>query len=206
MQSPTLARPSGLSAKQQQLVSLVQRDYEITQEIASSAENAVVASRSVGFTLVAALLGVGLTQKSWPLLLAASVAALAVYQIDGYYTWRASERDKYARRLEDVLATYFAAIKRHPRNERDLVRLDRKLAGLRIGVTSEIRTFRVRDTFYNQPASLFRVLYPGLLLFALGACLYFGFRDLGDDDGGSQQRPQEVLVAEPQRPSATRQP
>jgi hypothetical protein len=196
MQSPSPAKQSGLSAEKQQIVSFVERDYEITQEVATGAHRAVVASRSVGFTLVAALLGFGLSQKSWPLLLLAAFSGFAVYLIDAYYTWRASERDAYVRGLEEVLGAHVAFLERTPRNERELGRLERRLAGLRVGTTSQIRTFKAKDVWFIQPAPLFRFLYPLLLLFALGACAYFVSHDLRHDRDPKWPRARKELVSE----------
>ncbi len=196
MQSPPPARRSELRpAQRQQLVAFIERDYALTQEVASSAHSAVVASRSVGFTLVAALLGVGLTQKSWPLLLLATFSASAIYVIDAFYTWRASERDSYARELEGVLAAHFDVVRRAPHNQRELARLDRRLAAVRIGTTSQIRTFKVRDVWFIQPAPL-KFLYLVLLVFALGACLYFAFFDKDEGTHRGPPPPRSVLIAD----------
>lgn len=197
MQFQQPARPSELSPEQQRVISFVERDYEINQEVATGAHGAVVASRSVGFTLVAALLGFGLSQKSWPLLLLATFSAFAIYLIDAFYTWRASERDAYGRQLEEILAAHVAFLDRTPRNQRELGRLERRLAGLRVGSTSQIRTFKRRNVLFIQPGPLFKFLYPVLLLFALGGCLYFGARDLGHDADSKVRHPREVLVGAP---------
>lgn len=202
MPSPQPAGPLGLSLAQRQVISFVERDYEVNQEAATGAHGAVVASRSVGFTLVAALLGFGLSQKSWPLLLLATFGAFAVYLIDAFYSWRASERDAYVRQLEEILAAHVALMVRSPRNQRELGRLERRLAGLRVGSTSQVRTFRARDVRFIQPGPLFKFLYPVLLLFALGACAYFGVRDLRSDADPRTRHPHAVLVREPRaRPS-----
>ena len=180
-QSPPPARRSALTTELDRVVALVERDYEITNGAATGAQSAVVASRSVGFTLVAALLGVGLAQGSWPLLVLAALSGAAVYLIDAYYTWRANERDLYLRQLEDVLAARFSVLMRAPNNAREVARLARRLAALRIGATSQTRVFRRRNLRYLQPRPLFLFLYPLLLAFAIGAAGFFVVR--GNDSG-----------------------
>jgi hypothetical protein len=161
--------PNGPSAEQRDLVAFIERDYAIAQEATGSVENAVVASRSIGLTLMAALLGVGLSQKSWAVAGLAAVAGAAVYIIDGYYSWQVEQRKDYLRGLERGLGAYYTAVERAPNNERELNNLEIRLAGVRIGANSQIRQFTPRDLLFNNPMMLFRGLYPVLIVAALVA-------------------------------------
>jgi hypothetical protein len=161
--------PNGPSAEVRELVAFIERDYAIAQEATGSVENAVVASRSIGFTLMAALLGVGLSQKSWAVAGLAAVAGAAVYIIDGYYSWQAEQRKDYLRGLERALGAYYMAVERAPNNQWELNNLAIRLAGVRIGANSQIRQFTTRDVRFNKPMMLFKVLYPVLIIAALVA-------------------------------------
>jgi hypothetical protein len=177
--------PVNLSPEQERLVAAVERDYEVTHGATASAETAVIANRSVGFTLIAALIGVGLTQKSWPLMTLAAVSALFLYTIDGYYSWRAEERRKYLQQLEDILSAHVTAVVRTPNNAKERGRLDQRLASLRVGVISKAQRFKWwRDPFFNQPGALFWGLYPLILIFAIGTALYLGFWHGADSGSG----------------------
>lgn len=177
--------PSGPSPEERELIGVIERDYAVTQETTASAENAVVASRSIGFTLVAALLGVGLGQKSWAIVALAAVTGFAAYLVDGYYTWRVTERREYLKRLERALAANYRAIERAPGNEKELNKLAAVLKGIRIGSNSQIRRFRYRDVFYNQPGTLFWFLYPVLIVAALTATGVLLTRALNANDSGT---------------------
>ena len=178
--------PSGPSPEERELVAFIERDYAVTQEATASAENAVVASRSIGFTLVAALLGVGLSQRSWVIVALAALTGFAAYMIDGYYTWRATDREQYLRGLERVLAANYVAIERAPNNAKELSKLATRLEGARVGANSQIRRFRYRDAWFNPPAMLFKFLYPVLIVAAITATGIFAVRALtaDDEDGG----------------------
>ncbi len=161
--------PNGPNAEERQLIAFIERDYAIAQEATGSVENAVVASRSIGFTLMAALLGVGLSQKSWAVAGLAAVAGAAVYIIDGYYSWQVEQRKDYLRGLERALGAHYTAVERAPNNEWELNNLTIRLAGVRIGANSQIRQFTTRDVRFNKPMMLFKGLYPVLIIAALVA-------------------------------------
>jgi hypothetical protein len=163
-----------LTPEQERLVEAVEKDHEVTHGAAASAETAVIANRSVGFTLIAALIGVAITRTSWPLMALAAVAAVFLYTIDGYYSWRAEERRRYLRLLERILAAHFTAVARAPENASDLKRLDSRLQALRVGVISQSPKFKWRDPFFSNPKQLFWGLYPLLLAFAVAASIYLG--------------------------------
>jgi hypothetical protein len=166
-----------LSLSQRELIRFVERDFEVSNEAAGHAQTAVVASRSVGFTLLAALLGLGLLHENWLLLLAAAVSGCTLYLIDAYYTWRARERELYIERLDAVLSAYYATVQRAPGNQRDLARLDLRLATLRTGSTSQISRLKRKDLLYIQPSALFLGLYPLLLCGAIAAAIVFFVED-----------------------------
>lgn len=165
---------ANLTPEQERLVKAVEKDHEVTHGAAASAETAVIASRSVGFTLIAALIGVAIAQVSWPMMALAAISAAFIYTIDGYYSWRAEERRKYLRLLERILAAHFTAVSRAPENSSELLRLDSRLQSLRVGVISQSPKFKWRDPFFNHPKPLFWGLYPLILAFAIGAALYLG--------------------------------
>lgn len=165
---------ANLTPEQERLVEAVEKDHEVTHGAAASAETAVIASRSVGFTLIAALIGVAIAQTSWPMMALAAVSAAFIYTIDGYYSWRAEERRKYLRLLERILSAHFVAVARAPGNSNELMRLDSRLQSLRVGVISQSPKFKWRDPFFNNPKPLFWGLYPLILIFAIGAALYLG--------------------------------
>jgi hypothetical protein len=172
---------ANLTPEQERLVEAVEKDHEVTHAAAASAETAVIASRSVGFTLIAALIGVAISQVSWPMMALAAISAAFIYTIDGYYSWRAEERRKYLRLLERILAAHFTAVARAPENSSEISRLDSRLQSLRVGVISQSPKFKWRDPFFNNPKPLFWGLYPLILIFAIGATLYLGlFHDEPD--------------------------
>ena len=152
--------PSRPSAEEERLIAFIERDYAVAQEAAGSMENAVVASRSIGSTLIAALLGVSLSQRSWVIVLLAAVAGVAAFIIDGYYSWRLTQRELYLRGLEKALAASYAAIQRAPNNKRELNKLATALEGVRVGANSQIRRFDWSDAWFNEPVMLFKGLYP----------------------------------------------
>lgn len=145
-------------------------------------ENAVVASRSIGFTLIAALLGVGLSQRSWVIVLLAAVAGVAAFIIDGYYSWRLTQRELYLRGLEKALAASYAAIQRAPNNKRELNKLATALEGVRIGANSQIRRFDWSDAWFNEPVMLFKGLYPVLTIAAVVATAVFAVHAINTRD------------------------
>ena len=165
---------ANLTHEQERLVAAVEKDHEVTHGAAASAETAVIASRSVGFTLIAALIGVAITRTSWPMMALAAISAAFIYTIDGYYSWRAEERRQYLRRLEKILSAHFTVVVRAPENKVELERLDIRLESLRVGVISQSPKFKWRDPFFNNPKPLFWGLYPLILLFAIAATLYLG--------------------------------
>jgi hypothetical protein len=174
-----------LTARQERLVEAVEKDYEIVHGAAGNAETAVIASRSLGFTLIAALIGVAIAQSSWPLMLLAAFSAFFLYTIDGYYSWRAEEHRQYLRRLEVILSAHFTAVEREPKSATALTRLDNRLASLSIGVISQTKKFKLRrDLRYNKPWQLFRGLYPLMLLFTVIAALVIGLRH--DESSGTR--------------------
>jgi hypothetical protein len=165
---------ANLTHEQERLVAAVEKDHEVTHGAAASAETAVIASRSVGFTLIAALIGVAITRTSWPMMALAAISAAFIYTIDGYYSWRAEERRQYLRRLEKILSAHFTVVVRAPENKVELERLDIRLESLRVGVISQSPKFKWRDPFFNNPKPLFWGLYPLILSFAIAATLYLG--------------------------------
>lgn len=173
--------PNEPSAEETRLIAFIERDYTVAQEAAGSMENAVVASRSIGFTLVAALLGVGLSQKSWVIVLLAAVAGVAAYVIDGYYSWRLKQRELYLRGLEKAVAANYAAIQRAPNNKRELNKLATVLEGVRVGANSQIRRFDWSDAWFNEPVMLFKGLYPVMIAAAVVATAVFGVHAIKAD-------------------------
>jgi hypothetical protein len=185
---------SNLTPEQERLVEAVEKDHEVTHGAAASAETAVIANRSVGFTLIAALIGVAITRTSWPLMALAAVAAIFLYTIDGYYSWRAEERRRYLRLLERILAAHFTAVARAPENASDLKRLDSRLQALRVGVISQSSKFKWRDPFFSKPKQLFWGLYPLLLAFSVGAAVYLGALNKSSDPSPSSERGLDLCI------------
>lgn len=187
-----------ITEEQSSLIELVERDYQVTSATAASSQTAVVASRSVGFTLIAALLGLGVIHTEWLLMLLAAVSGLAVYLVDGFYTWRTTERDNYLKRLESVMAAHYNVLLRSPNNDRDVARLERRLAALRIGATTEIKHFKWRNLRFIQPVPLFQFLYPILLLSSLVLAVVFGVQDLpsGSEHPDCPHNPRSQLITD----------
>jgi len=179
------------------LIAFVERDYEVSSLAAGSAQTAVVASRSVGFTLLSVLVGLGISRTNGALLLVAAVTSVAIALVDAYYTSRADERDRYLEELEAVLGAFYSFTQRGPNNARELRRLEQRLAALRTGSTSQIKTFKWRDLKYLKPRILFHYLYPGLL----GICILFGalygYADLSKEEKRRcEPQSRSLLIAE----------
>lgn len=154
---------STTSDRREKLVAFVEREYSLNQSLLANATTAVVASRSVGLTLIAAVLGVALTQHSWPVAAVGCVIVPLAYVVDAYYSWRLAAADDYERQLEDVLSHQYTVLQRAPNNAAQLTRLDRRLRTLRVGSLSRLRTFKRGDVWYGQPRAMFQGLYPVLI-------------------------------------------
>src|SRR4051794_25021345 len=96
--------------RRESLIQLVKEDYSSNRELLNSATGTVGTSRALGFTLIGALIGFGVTQSSWPLLLIGASVALFCYIVDGYYTWRAEALDKHGRDLEEILYHHYKVV------------------------------------------------------------------------------------------------
>jgi hypothetical protein len=146
-----------------ELLEMVEREYRVNHQLLSTAANTVAASRSLGFTLIAALTGFGVTQHSWPLAAVGGGLGLVAYLVDGYYSWRSEGVESYIRRLETILATSYRATHKRPRNAVELVRLDRRLRALRVGSLSQLHSFGWGDIWHGKPRAIFQLLYPVLI-------------------------------------------
>jgi hypothetical protein len=170
--------------KRNRLLEAVQREHEQSHALLGTATNAVVASRSLGLTLTAAILGFGVNQGSWPLVAVGAGLACVAYLIDGYYSWRAEEIENYVKRLERIRRAEYRSVRSGPGTGASL-RLDARLRGLRVGPISQIRTFGWKDVWYGRPTWIFRILYPGLIITLIATALTVGLTAGNDNEKSS---------------------
>ncbi len=167
------------------LLGIVQRDYDAADKLARGSSQSADRTRTFGLTLIAAVVGVSVTTRTWALGATGAVLTFAVAVVDGYYSWQYATALEHLRRIELIEGLRFRALL--PEARRSLGasaararpetaakfegRLQARLQGFKPGAYGELKKFRLRELRFLQPYPVFRGLYPVVLIACLGAGL-----------------------------------
>jgi hypothetical protein len=189
------------------LLDVLRRDYDGARAVAHSASQSADRTRTFGLTLVAALIGVTLSTRTWPLGAAACFATLSVATVDAYFSWQYARVAEHLRRIEDIERLRFNVLlsrtqpvsrtrstRARPRRDDDIRRLDVRLRAFKPGAYTVLKRFRLKEILFLQPYPVFR----GLYVVAIAVCIAAGI-------GTYYSRPPRTLV-QLDRPVTVRSP
>src|SRR6266446_411908 len=93
-----------------ELISLVKVDYEQTTRVVGGVAGTVYTIRGWGLTLWSGLIGLYFSGNDWRVAVAAAIALVGMAALDLYHSYLYSTLLTRARRLEEILAAYYAAL------------------------------------------------------------------------------------------------
>lgn len=180
----------GFDEVDEERIRLAEADLARTNEFIKGVLTVSAALRGSAITLWLALLGFALNQHVSALALLAIAAALVMWVADVYHGWLYAEALKHARSLETLLSDYYSTLSRYRDNPRELTRFRGKLRAQRLGLFLSFHTkFEWRSFLTARPAFVYRVVYPALMLIALGIFLALVLGWLDSSGEGTRHLP-----------------
>jgi hypothetical protein len=153
-----------MSKRTDELVRLIERDYDQTSEFIHSIVSAISTMRGWSVTVWLALLGFSIEKNSASLALLAGLVLFPFALLDLYHSWLYGEALKHARALERLSAEYFSAVEIGEDDEDLMIDFEEKAATHRYGLFRNFRRFQLPEIRAARPELVFRYFYPGLLM------------------------------------------
>ncbi len=154
-------------------IRLVEADLAQTNEFVKGVLATGAGLRGSAITIWLALLGFAFQQKLSSLAVLAAVVPLAFWIADGYHGWLYGEASAHAHRIERLLASYYDMLSRRKDDPDTELRFRAKLRAHRYGLFIGFQSnFGLRQLWRARPRIFYRVLYPFLVLVAIGLVVF----------------------------------
>jgi len=160
--------------EQSDLLKLLQVDNEETAKLIEGIVNTSFTIRGWGITLVSALIGLTFQAQQWQVACLAVVITFLIAFIDGYHSWLYAGLLRHAVSVEQVLATYYAALARGEDDPQAREDFEVALLAHRFGRFAGIGKFRLWDLRAARPRPVIAVLYLTLFVAAVTSGLIVG--------------------------------
>jgi hypothetical protein len=149
--------------ERKEMLRLVELDYQRTSDLIERLTGIGTALRGAAITAWVAILAFAVAGKPIYGLLASAVAA-AIWLTDGYNAFVYDSAADHARIVERISALYYGALARSADDPDAFDDVDVALAGLRFGLYTNLGRHHLRDIWFANPRTVFRVLYPVLIV------------------------------------------
>ena len=171
-------------------IRLLEFDLSQTNDFVKGVLTTGAALRTSGITIWLTLLGFSVQQHLAELALLAALVSCLFWVLDGYHGWLYTEASKHVRSIEQLLAAYYNHLSRSQDSPNSSLRFLSALRAHRYGHQSSFKTrFNVGAIWFARPSLFYRILYPGLIAFAVVA-----FTLIGLDIVGKQTPPRPIQV------------
>jgi hypothetical protein len=150
-----------------ELVRLIERDYEQTGEFIRSIVGTTLTIRGWAVTVWLAVLGVAINQESVPLAALGALLLAPFTLLDLYHSWLYSEALGHARVLERASGAYYSAVERGEEDPDLVIEFEERAAALKVGLYRNFKKFQWPEIKRARPTLVFRLFYPGLAAAAL---------------------------------------
>jgi hypothetical protein len=167
-----MATRSGIIAEmndyaQNELVRVLELDYEKTISVIESTISSSFTIRGWGVTLISALIGLTFEARHWEIAVLACVVTLLVAFVDAYHSWVYAKVLQHANSIERVIRSYYAFLARGDVDKQAQTEFLVKIMAHRFGRFTEIRTgFSLSSLREARPRAVIPTLYGTLLMCA----------------------------------------
>lgn len=149
--------------ERKEMLRLVELDYERTSKVIERLIGIGSTLRGAAITAWVAIIAFAVSGKPVYALLA-SVVAATIWVVDGYNAFVNDSATDHARSVERISALYYGALARSDDDEDAFDDVDVALAGLRFGIYTNLGRHHLRDIWFANPQTVFRFLYPILII------------------------------------------
>jgi hypothetical protein len=162
----------GAEDRRAALVEIVRADHEATSGFIDSVVLTSTAMRSVGVTVVLALLGYAVAHKSFAVALCGFAAVPLFLFLDAYHGWLYAQARKHVRSAETVLRLRYRQLEAGDDEPEAATDLERALASHRVGMYLALSKFKISKLAQTRPRKVYVVLYGALAALAAAATVY----------------------------------
>lgn len=128
--------------------------------------------RSVGVTVVLALLGYAVAHKSFAVGLCGFTAVPLFLFLDTYHGWLYAQARKHVRSAETVLRLRYRELEAGDDEPEAATDLELALASYQVGMYLSLNKFKISKLAQTRPRKLYFVLYGALAALATAATVY----------------------------------
>lgn len=157
--------------REKQLMELVRLDYDTALRSMSGFITTAGQLRGFGITAWSVVLGLAVRDASVALSILAAFVLLTFWYADAYHSALYRLALSRALELEKLLAAYVDRLGIDADDEHAVAVMVSRLESHRFGMHRWLRPVTAKDMLRSRPKAVFRVIYPALLLSALGVLL-----------------------------------